>query len=128
MSKLLLIEPDKLLAKNIQKFLTRRGHKVLWRTSAQNGIDGADEYAPDAVIMDLQLGGYSGVEFLHEFRSYADWQEVPVIVFSSVHPDAIGGEEAAKAGLTVAAYVHKPTDSLDKLATTVEKALLSQKA
>ncbi len=123
MSKILLIEPDKILAGNIKTFFKRRGHSVHAQASAQTGIDAADKLKPDAVILDLQLSGHSGIEFLHELRSYADWQSLPVVVFSSLNPDQLGGEDAAKASLTISAYVHKPTASLANLAKAVEQSL-----
>ena len=123
MSTILLIETDKILASNIQKFLIRRGHKVTWHTSAQGGIDLADRLRPDAVVLDLQLAGHSGVEFLHELRSYGDWQNIPVIVFSAIHPDDLGGEAEAKTSLTISAYIHKPTASLAKLTETIERSI-----
>ena len=123
MSKILLIEPDKILAGNIKTFFKKRGHKVSVQPSAQTGIDSADKFQPEAIILDLQLPGHSGVEFLHELRSYADWQNLPVVVFSSLNPDQLGGVSAAKAGLTISAYVHKPTASLAELAQAVEQSI-----
>ena len=123
MSQILLIEPDKILAENVSKFLKKCQHKVAWQTSAQGGIDGADRKRPDAIVLDLQLAGHSGIEFLHELRSYADWQNLPVIVFSAIHPDALGGLAQAKTNLTISAYVHKPTASLAKLTDTIEQAI-----
>lgn len=125
MALILVIEPDKILADNISKFLERRGHTTNWHTSAQGGIDSTDQKRPDAIVMDLQLAGHSGVEFLHELRSYADWQNLPVVIFSSVNPQVLGGEEATKASLTISAYVHKPTASLSKLAKTIEQSIKS---
>lgn len=123
MSTILLIETDKILASNIQKFLKRHGHKVTWHTSAQGGIDLADRQRPDAVVLDLQLAGHSGVEFLHELRSYGDWQNIPVVVFSAIHPDSLGGEVEAKTSLTISAYIHKPTATLAKLTEAIERSI-----
>ncbi len=121
--KLLLVEPDKVLANNVSQFFKKQGYQVSWASSAQSGIEKTDSFEPDVIVLDLQLGGHSGIEFLHELRSYGDWQDLPVVVYTSIHSDALGGEELAKTGLTIAAYIHKPRAGLKKLASAVESAI-----
>ena len=91
MANVLLIEPDRLLAANIRQYLegTLR-HRVQWRSDAQASINSSEEFPPDVVVLELQLGMHSGVEFLYEFRSYADWQHVPIVILSSVPEAEIG--------------------------------------
>src|SRR5690606_21603784 len=89
MSHVLLIEPNTLLADTYTQALTHAGHEVTHVTGAQAGIDAADKRQPDLVIVELQLPRHSGVEFLHEFRSYAEWLNVPVVVNTSLPPARI---------------------------------------
>src|ERR1700733_7447717 len=84
MSQILLIEPDKSLAKTYHQALKQAGHKVVSVTSSQQAINSADKLAPDVVVLEIQLVGHSGIEFLYEFRSYPEWQSIPVIVHSNV--------------------------------------------
>jgi len=55
-------------------------------TGAQAAVHAADERQPDVVVIELQLPAHNGVEFLHEFRSYPEWQWIPVVVNTVLHP------------------------------------------
>src|SRR5665213_2102299 len=84
MARILLIEPDRRLAETYAKALVAAGHKVTARAGAQSAITAADGAKPDLVILELQLIEHSGVEFLYEFRSYPEWQDIPVLIHSGV--------------------------------------------
>src|SRR4051812_38173952 len=114
--KILLIEPDRPLANTYRAALEADGHKVVMCSSAQAGIFAADEFQPEIVILELQLVGHSGVEFLYEFRSYSDWQSTPVILFSNVPAAEFEGSwELMRDELGVRAYLYKPLTSLQEL-------------
>ncbi len=115
---ILLLEPNRLLAKQYSEFLEQNGHKVVWRQNAQSGIGAADEQKPDLVIAELLLTGHSGVEFLYEFRSYGDWQNIPVILLASVDRSEAGVSLEALKELKVGAYFYKPEMKLADLAKT----------
>ena len=112
---ILLVEPDRKLAETYEKALELNQHQVKACATAQQAILAADAAKPDVVVLELQLVGHSGVEFLHEFRSYADWQSIPVIILSSVSPQEFRGSEALLKHLGVAAYYYKPRTSLKTL-------------
>lgn len=67
----LLIEPNTLLAATYRQALQHAGHEVRHVTGAQAAVMAADGRTPDVVVLELQLPQHSGLEFLHEFRSYA---------------------------------------------------------
>lgn len=121
MSRVLIIEADKLLAGNLKKYLERAGHLVSWRSDPQSAVNSADKHRPDVVILDLVLGGHNGVEFLYEFRSYPEWLTVPIIIYSGLPPEELSGTEPALAELTIGAYHYKPATSLQQLAASVDR-------
>ncbi|HEX8762184.1 MAG TPA: response regulator [Candidatus Saccharimonadales bacterium] len=82
MANVLLIEPDKVLGGTYQQALRLWGYEVTHAFSAQEAINAADKARPDVVVLELQLIGHDGIEFLQEFRSYPEWQDVPVVVLS----------------------------------------------
>jgi DNA-binding response OmpR family regulator len=117
---ILLIEPDKLLASTYRQALESAGHTVCMCASAQSAIFCADEMQPDVVLLELQLVGHSGLEFLYEFRSYPDWQDVPVIVHSHVPAGELSGSwQLLKSQLGVVGYHYKPLTSLHTLLRSV---------
>lgn len=123
MARILFIETDRIIATNLTKFLNRRGHEIDWHVDPQLAVFSADKNKPDVVILDLMLGSRSGVEFLYEFRSYPDWQNMPVIVFSNVSERELGQCITSFPQLNITAYHYKPQTSLSQLAQTVEQVL-----
>lgn len=124
MSNVLLIEPNAVLARTYMQALQHAGYSVVHATGAQDAIDAADTCHPDIVVMELQLAAHNGVEFLHEFRSYSEWQHVPAIVHTAISPVALEPLlEALRQDLGVIDCLYKPRTTLAQLASTVRKQL-----
>ncbi|MEX2007100.1 MAG: response regulator [Candidatus Saccharimonadales bacterium] len=123
MARILLIEADKLIAANVRKILKNQGHQVDWRVDPQSAIISADANTPDLVILDLLLAGRSAAEFLYEFRSYPEWQRLPVIIFSNIPADKVTLPLGAVLELNIAAVYSKTATSLKTLAAGVNLAL-----
>ncbi|MBC7581736.1 response regulator transcription factor [Aeromicrobium sp.] len=118
---ILIIEPDTVLAKLYTKALQRAGDEVVCCVNAQSAVFSADERQPDAVVLELQLVKHSGIEFLYEFRSYPEWQAIPVIVLSNVPPvEFIDNWKLLQRQLGVVDYLYKPHTTLAKLLKTVD--------
>ena len=124
MAQILLIDPDHLLAETYRVALAAIGHKVTARAGAQAAITAADRAKPDLVILELQLIEHSGVEFLYEFRSYPEWQNIPVVVQTGVPPAEFADNwQLLKDGLGVNTYLYKPQTSLRQLLACVQEQL-----
>lgn len=118
--KILLVEPDKLLAKNISAGFSAAGHAVVWQVDPQEAVNCLDEQSVDAVIMDLVLCQHSAIEILYEIRSYREWQSIPVIIFSSLPTRDVLACVASLEQLGVKAYHHKSFTRLADLIAAVE--------
>lgn len=119
---IILIEPDRLLAGTYRAALQSAGHKVLMCASAQAAVFAADEVMPDVVILELQLVRHSGLEFLYEFRSYPEWQHIPIIIHSHIPAGEFSDSwEVLRDQLGVAAYHYKPLTSLQNLLRSVNR-------
>lgn len=118
----LLVEPDQVLGDIYAKALRAKGYRVVHVTGAQDAVMAADDSCPDIVICELQLVGHSGIEFLYEFRSYTDWQSVPVIVLTSVPPiEFNGSRNGLKDQLGVDSFLYKPATSVTQLLRTIDE-------
>jgi DNA-binding response OmpR family regulator len=127
MSYVLVIEPDRLLAASYHQALTSAGHTVIVCAGAQAAIMAADHSRPDLVILELQLVEHSGIEFLYEFRSYVDWQTIPVILQTQVPPAEFNGNRQLLTGeLGVATYLYKPQTSLRQLLRAVSEQTVDE--
>ena len=114
--KIVLIEPDRLLADIYRQTLEAAGHEVIPVRGAQAGIMAVDFLQPDIIITELQLVGHSGLEFLYELRSYAEWQTIPVVIQTSVPPSEFNANrDLLTDQLGVTAYLYKPQSTLADL-------------
>jgi DNA-binding response OmpR family regulator len=117
--KVLLIEPNQSLGNTYRRAFETSGHTVAWRRTAQTAITAADQTRPDVVVLELELVGHSGIEFLYEFRSYADWQTIPVIVNTFTSEENFVLQRHQFQALGVVACLYKPTTSLSQLTRTI---------
>lgn len=119
---ILLVEPNTLLAQTYTQALQQNGFSVAHAASAQAAIFTADKQRPGLVILELQLPAHSGLEFLHEFRSYPEWQDIPVVVHSMLPPtQTLQVEESLRRDLGVRALLYKPRTSLAQLLRVVRQ-------
>jgi DNA-binding response OmpR family regulator len=128
MPKILLIEPDGILAGNIRDYFAKAGHQVVVHNDLQQAIIAADKIKPAAVIMEMQLAGRNGIEFLYEFRSYPDWQDLPVIIYTFVKPEELAAYDRVLHDLSVSSRLFKPESNLHELLQSVEGQLVSAAA
>jgi DNA-binding response OmpR family regulator len=117
--RILLIEPDKVLAHLYHQALEGAGHVVCWTNGAQDAIHQADGFNPELVILELQLAAHNGVEFLYEFRSYSDWIDIPAVILSVVPQGASGLPEPTLEKLGVIDYLYKPETKLKDVVRTI---------
>ncbi len=124
MAHILLIEPDRVLAKLYHHAIVGRGHSVVPCASAQAAVLSADQQTPDLVVLELQLIEHSGIEFLYEFRSYGEWQDIPVIAHTQVPISEFAANwQLFKQELGIAAYLYKPTTSLRQLLANIDERI-----
>lgn len=105
------------------KVLKKAGHKVDWQVSPQAALSRADAQPPDAIVLDIMLAGHSGIEFLYEFRSYPDWQSLPIVIYGSLSPEEVRESLSGFDNLNINDYLYKPTTPLSEIADSLERAL-----
>lgn len=115
------------MARTIKSYLKTAGHSTIWCSSAQSAINAADTLMPDVVILELQLPTHSGLEFLYEFRSYPEWQNIPIIVYTNLEEKEINNTITNDDSLGVSAHHNKSMSSLAELLASVEAHLSSSR-
>jgi CheY-like chemotaxis protein len=123
--RILLLEPDRKLAAVYTRAFERAGHEVAASGHAQHAVMQADEKRPDVVVLEMQLPGHGGVEFLYEFRSYPEWRHIPVILHTLVPRQSLRLQSEILRRLDAETYLYKPAASLRALVSAVEGAALS---
>lgn len=116
--KILLVEPDSQLSKSIKRSLTNFGCEVTVAQSAQSAIHDIDASRPDIIVLELQIPLHNGVEFLYELRSYSEWQNLPVIIYSFIQPIILRKMSKSLNELGVNTWLYKPESSVQQLYDT----------
>ncbi|WP_054956886.1 response regulator [Paenibacillus dakarensis] len=100
---LLIIEDDDKFAKILVDMARGRGFKALVALQGDVGLQMAQSYKPDAIILDIQLPVMDGWSVLGELKSSAITRHIPVHVISVV--------DEVKQGLMMGAiaYLKKPS-------------------
>jgi two-component system response regulator AtoC len=117
MARLLVIEDELVLAKNIARYFERQGHDVALAHDGRAGLELAREGAPDVVIVDFQLPLLDGLEVIRELRRLDE--EVRIVMITG-HGSINLAVEAMKAGSMD--LLTKPL-SLASLDDVVQRAL-----
>jgi two-component system OmpR family response regulator len=104
--KILIIEDDQILAKNLCKVLTKNGFAVDASNSWEDGLSQTEINEYDCIVLDINLPDGSGFDLLHDLRKAEN--KTPVIIVT-----ARGNVEDRIKGLNLGAddYVPKPVDS-----------------
>jgi DNA-binding response OmpR family regulator len=118
--RILLLEPDRLLAQKYIEFFDLKGYEVDFQTDSQSAIHSIDKQIPDLIIMEIQLAEHNGVEFLYELRSYPEWQDIPLVILSSV-PEGEVGTQHLNEKLNITSYIYKPHAKLENLQKIIEE-------
>lgn len=115
-----------MLARTYKSALEERGYEVHAALSAQSAVGIADDFPPDAVVLELQLPGHNGVEFLYELRSYSDWQDIPVIVHTMVPMGEVALMGSSLRNLLgVQVYLYKPQTTIAGLVKAITEVMHS---
>ena len=80
MSRILIIEDEKKIARFIELELTHEGYEVQAAYDGRAGLSLADSWKPDLLILDLMLPELSGIEVCRRLRQHSD---VPIIMLTA---------------------------------------------
>jgi two-component system response regulator TtrR len=117
---LYVVDDDEAVRRSLGLLLLSRGHAVQAFDSGEAFLAGVDVQRPGCVILDLRLGGLSGLQVFEKLRV----QQSPlVVVFLSGHGDIAMAVEAVQQGAF--GWLEKPcndTRLLDTVAQAQQKA------
>jgi type II secretory ATPase GspE/PulE/Tfp pilus assembly ATPase PilB-like protein/CheY-like chemotaxis protein len=79
----LLVEDEEQLRRVMKDLLQREGYKVAEARDGIQALDEVDRFAPDVIILDLNLPGLDGYGVLAQLRSRPATREIPVMVLTA---------------------------------------------
>lgn len=116
---ILLAEDDRVTLETLAAKLQGVGYQVVTAMDAMQAVMVAQRQALDAVLLDIQMPGGTGLDALKRLRASTKTQLIPVIVISgSDVPDA---SDRARA-LGAAEFLPKPVD-FERLRDTLTRLL-----
>jgi len=115
-SKILLVDDEKIFVDNMVKLLTNRGYNVTGVNSGDSAIRALEERDFDVVVLDLKMPGMDGIATLKEIKKLGLFTETLVLTGHGSIDTAL---EATKMGAYD--YLTKPC-GIDELVTKIEGA------
>ena len=80
----LIIEDDIWLSEQFERTLQRAGCRTTSTSNALRAMELIDQSPPQVILLDMLLGGASGLALLHELQSYTDTAKIPVILCTNM--------------------------------------------
>ena len=78
MIKILVVDDDSHIRKLYDEFLSREGYMVRAAAGCDEAFEIMKQESFDLIILDIELGGDSGLDMLKQFK--AEYQDIPVIL------------------------------------------------
>lgn len=120
MSTILIVDDDEEIRYSLSRVLGSRGYAIETAASGEDGIEKVKAgLRPDLILMDVRMGGISGIETLQHMRSASSSLQIVLMTAFGTAQTAI---EAMKFGAYD--YIMKPFD-VDRVIEIAEKAISS---
>ncbi len=119
MAKILLVEDNEMNRDMLSRRLERKGYAVILAADGEEGVQMAQNEAPDLILMDMGLPVLDGWQATRQLKSDAATRPIPVIALTA-HAMAEDREQALAAGCDD--YDTKPVE-LPRLLLKIEALL-----
>lgn len=106
----LIIEDEENIGNFMSAILKANGYKVILCATGEQGIQCAESYCPDIILLDLGLPDIDGMEVLKEIRR---WAVTPIIIISARNLEA---EKVSALDAGADDYITKPFGNEELLA------------
>ncbi|MBC7869459.1 MAG: response regulator, partial [Chitinophagaceae bacterium] len=92
---LLIIDSDTQFANRLVDLAHDHNFKVLYATNGDIGFAMADEYMPDAILMDAELPGTNGWQLLDRLKHHPKTRHIPVHIITTLNERKRGIQQGA---------------------------------
>lgn len=120
MTKIAVIEDDAVISQMYRMKFEADGFDIQLANNGKHGVELVETFAPDIILLDLQMPEMNGVEALTIIRKN-DWgKDIPVIILTN-----LGEEEAPKElrALGIHSYIVKANLTPRQVVQRVKEAL-----
>ena len=117
--RVLYVEDDQNLRYPISELLKLMGYEVETADNGKLGVEKAESWQPDFILMDLRMPVMDGWEAMRVLRSKPNTKETPIYVLSA-YTDVKTRASATEAGAD--GFIAKPPD-VDRIDAIIRKTL-----
>ena len=85
--RIMVVDDDEAILKIIKKMLTNEFYDV---NEASNGMDGLKqifEQPPDLILVDYDMPGMNGIDFIKKLKTHSRMSDIPVIMLTASDPE-----------------------------------------
>lgn len=82
-TRIVVLDDDEIVLEKYESELREAGHFVKGISSASQLLETLETVRPDALLLDVNLDGISGVDVCRALRASQRWQFLPILMFSS---------------------------------------------
>ena len=120
MTKIAIIEDDTVISQMYRMKFEADGFDVQVASNGRTGVEMVKSFAPDAILLDLQMPEMTGDEALKEIRSQPWGSNTPVLILTN-----LGAEEspASLKALNIHSYIVKAELTPSQVVQRVKEAL-----
>ena len=108
--KILIIDDEEVVRETLEILLSAEDLELLFAENGEIGIRMAEEFLPDAVLLDVMMPGMDGFETCRQIRTRPALAEIPIIMIT-----ALDSRDARLTGLMAGAddFLNKPFDGVE---------------
>jgi adenylate cyclase len=120
--RVLIVDDSDIDRQQMSSAVEQDGWDVVEAKNGRVALDSLAAARPQAIILDLMMPEMNGFEFLNEFRSHAEWRDIPVVVVTARDLTA---EDRVRLIGGVEGIIQKTErdDMLQELRTTLAKCM-----
>ncbi|MDA2931671.1 response regulator [Nitrospinae bacterium AH-259-F20] len=104
-NKILVVDDEIAVCKQLRKFLEPKGYSVLEAHSGEEALSIYKQEKPDVVLLDVMMLGMNGLETLKELKSFDP--EASVIIVTAIREKELAKQTLAEGAFD---YITKPID------------------
>jgi len=87
MAKILLIEDEPLLLQLFEAKLKQEGFEVETASRGQTGLEKAESFHPNLILLDILMPGMNGFEVMEKLKSGPTTKKIPVVFLTNLSRD-----------------------------------------
>jgi DNA-binding NarL/FixJ family response regulator len=110
-SRILIVDDHPLFREGLQQMIDRNPDLIVCgeAAAAAEALDSIQEQKPDLVLVDISLGGSSGIDLVKTIK--AKYDDLPILVVS-MHDESLYAERALRAGAMGYVMKHEPAKTV----------------